>query len=102
MRPEISGDLDDSGAEDLVNLAQFDGKINSAHAFSYFFINKLRITHIYFSMLPADESNDVYEASLSPSTISDLREHANQTKVDANFFNKFDDDFDESDMKPSA
>jgi hypothetical protein len=23
-------------------------------------------------------------------------------KVDANFFNKFDDDFDESDMKPSA
>ena len=53
-------------------------------------------------MLPADESNEVYEASLSPSTISDLREPANQTKVDANFFNKFDDDFDESDMKPSA
>jgi len=26
MRPEISGDLDDSGAEEIVNLAQFDGK----------------------------------------------------------------------------
>lgn len=26
MRPDISGDLDDSGAEDLINLAQFDGK----------------------------------------------------------------------------
>lgn len=53
-------------------------------------------------MLPADESNDVFEASLSPSNITDLREPVNQTKVDANFFNKFDDDFDESDMKPTA
>ncbi|KAG7667267.1 hypothetical protein Ndes2526B_g04230 [Nannochloris sp. 'desiccata'] len=72
MMPEISGDLNDSGAEEIVNLAQFD-----------------------------DESNDVYEASLSPSTIADVQP-ANQTKVDANFFNKFDDDFDESDMKPTA
>jgi len=26
MRPEISGDLDDSGAEEIGNLVQFDGK----------------------------------------------------------------------------
>lgn len=56
---------------------------------------------MYILILHIDESNDVYEASLSPSTIADVQP-ANQTKVDANFFNKFDDDFDESDMKPTA
>lgn len=44
---------------------------------------------------------DLLEAGPSPHNLSEVRE-AQAAKVDANFFNKFDDDFDESDMKPSA
>lgn len=35
MMPEISGDLNDSGAEEIVNLAQFDGKIMHLPLFIY-------------------------------------------------------------------
>jgi hypothetical protein len=49
------------------------------------------------SLFPAED--DILEAS-NHISISDRRD--GQAKVDADFFNKFDDDADESDMKPST
>lgn len=49
--------------------------------------------------LQVDDDNDVLEASSHPS-LSENKESV--AKFDTNFFNRFDDDFDESDMKPSA
>jgi len=48
----------------------------------------------------AEEAGDVVEVSTR--TAFHDREKEGPPKVDANFFNKFDDDFDESDMKPSS
>lgn len=51
-----------------------------------------------YLLAPADESADVLEVS-TQMNISERRNEA-MPKVDADFFNRFDDDFDEGDMKP--
>lgn len=53
------------------------------------------------SMFLEDETADVLEVS-TQMNISERRREDSTPKVDADFFNSFDDDFDESDMKPAA
>lgn len=47
-----------------------------------------------------DDATDILEAA-NQVQLNDRRENQ-QAKVDADFFNRFDDDADESDMRPSA
>lgn len=50
----------------------------------------------------ADDAIDILEAA-NQVNLNERREGAReQAKVDADFFNRFDDDADESDMRPSA
>ncbi len=49
--------------------------------------------------IPVDDDNDILDVSPHIS-VNEQRETA--SKVDNNFFNRFDDDFDESDMKPAS
>lgn len=53
------------------------------------------------SCAPADDATDILEAA-NQVQLNDRREGQHQAKVDADFFNRFDDDADESDMRPAA
>jgi hypothetical protein len=60
----------------------------------------LTVSHITLPTPPADDATDILEAA-NQVQLNDRRD-AQQQKVDADFFNRFDDDADESDMRPPS
>jgi hypothetical protein len=60
----------------------------------------LTAPHVTPALPPADDATDILEAA-NQVQLNDRRD-AQQQKVDADFFNRFDDDADESDIRPPS